>query len=53
MKGLSNFHFSIKEKIRNNLKNHIDKKGLDLLGDRRPENISVIEYIDIFNKYFF
>ena len=42
-----------RKKIRNNLKNHIDKKGLDLLGDRRPENISVIEYIDIFNKYFF
>ncbi len=42
-----------RKKIKNNLKNHLDGSGIKVLGERRAENISVNEYIDIFNKYFF
>ena len=42
-----------RKKIKNNLKNHLDGNGIKVLGERRAENISVNEYIDIFNKYFF
>ena len=42
-----------RKKIKNNLKNHLDSSGIKVLGERRAENISVNEYIDIFNKYFF
>ena len=42
-----------RKKIKNNLKNHLEINGIKALGERRAENISVNEYIDIFNKYFF
>ena len=40
-----------RKKIKNNLNNIINKKGLELFGDRRAENISANEYIDIFKNY--
>ena len=42
-----------RKKIKNNLKNHISQEGLEICGERRPQNISVEEYIQTFNKYFF
>tara|TARA_Y100001970_G_scaffold43642_2_gene54394 strand:+ start:3754 stop:4491 length:738 start_codon:yes stop_codon:yes gene_type:complete len=42
-----------RKKIKNNLKNHISQEGLEIFGERRPQNISVEEYIQTFNKYFF
>jgi len=42
-----------RKKIKNNLKKHLNKEGLKVLGERRAEDISVSEYIDIFNKYSF
>ena len=42
-----------RKKIKNNLKNHISQEGLKTFGERRPQDISVIEYIETFKKYFF
>ena len=42
-----------RKKIKNNLKNYVNDDGLKIFGERRPEDISVNEYIDIFSKYFF
>ncbi len=42
-----------RKKIKNNLKGYVDNEGLKVFGERRAENISIDEYIDIFNKYFF
>ena len=44
---------SRRKKIKNNLKVMIDNKSLDFLGNKRPEDLSISEYIDIFNKYSF
>ena len=42
-----------RKKIKNNLKDYISKEGLKIFGERRAQNISVNEYIETFNKYFF
>ena len=35
------------------LKNYISEEGLKIFGERRAQDISVNEYIETFNKYFF
>ena len=56
IKHYSNFirqcFISRRKKIKNNLKNYIDD-NLDFLDNKRAENLSVLEYINIFNKYSF
>ncbi len=42
-----------RKKIKNNLKNYISQEGLEKFGERRAQDISVKEYIETFNKYFF
>ena len=42
-----------RKKIKNNLKNYISQEGLEKFGERRAQDISVEEYIETFNKYFF
>ena len=42
-----------RKKIKNNLKNYISEEGLKVFGERRAQDISVNEYIETFNKYFF
>ena len=42
-----------RKKIKNNLKNYVSEEGLKVFGERRAQDISVNEYIDTFNKYFF
>ena len=42
-----------RKKIKNNLKNYLTNEGIKVLGERRPEDISVEEYLYIFNKFFF
>ena len=40
-----------RKKIKNNLKNIINENGIEIFGERRAENISIDEYIKIFNNY--
>ena len=42
-----------RKKLKNNLKDVTGDKNLDFLGNKRPEDLSILEYIDIFNKYSF
>ena len=42
-----------RKKIKNNLKNYVSEEGLKVFGERRAQDISVNEYIETFNKYFF
>ena len=42
-----------RKKIKNNLKDYISEEGLRIFGERRAQDISVNEYIETFNKYFF
>ena len=40
-----------RKKAKNNLKKILTEDGLKLIGDKRPENLSVNEYISLFNNY--
>ena len=40
-----------RKKLKNNLKDIINIKGMEIIGDRRAENISTTEYIKIFKNY--
>ena len=42
-----------RKKLKNNLKEITGDENLDFLGNKRPEDLSILEYIDIFNKYSF
>ena len=42
-----------RKKLKNNLKDYMDNDGINLIGDKRPEEISVLEYKTIFNKISF
>ena len=42
-----------RKKLKNNLKAITGDKNLEFLENKRPEDLSILEYIDIFNKYSF